>query len=545
MDCWFSFITKLIIEWLCGAQVALMLYHGMIPPSLHLNKLHPSIQLEGNSMDVPQKLCRWPATRLGLPKRAAVNSFGIGGTNAHVVLEEFNRSAPANSTVEQLAQAPYILPLSGHSKKALVQNIAVWIEFLQEKRREYEENPEILLKKVHHAIYGRSHMNWRVCAVGESAEGLRAALKKCLESQEASGKTSESTDQPVHHEEVGLIHKEDGSAQEAGADVHAISENSAKSGKDNGEIIDAKVETAEHTDPSNEVTKYSFSISSDSTASKRQSLLFVFSGQGTQYLGMGLQLYESEHVFKGVLDKCNRIIQDEGESLCLIEELRKSEEDSMLKSPNISLVLLPAIQIALVELLRSKGIKASGSLGHSSGEVAAAYCSGSIYMKTAVLVALARSRAVEKFGVSQSGFGPKMMAIGMGLEEAEEMLKEMDIDEEENGKVVVGAINSALSVTLSGDESAINLVKSLCKERSIPVKDLKVGAAFHSHHMSKAAEELAQQLSCIEPQESLSPMFSTVTGTSRSTYQYVHMLNGTWVAGSDYRGMRLSLICSS
>lgn len=520
-----------LLTLICCAQfqVALMLYHGLIPPSLHMKNPHPLIPLEAYAMDVPQSHSEWPKVRPGMLRRAAVNSFGIGGSNAHVLLEEFSRPPSINTTPPQIAQAPYVLPLSGHTKKALFESVNVWYNFLMDKKQDFEQDPQLLLQSLHQVVYGRSHMGWRLCAIGECAEDLGLALKQGLESEQfAEMNPGEAKQAPELDSSLVSVQKSVNSSSgmmlENGTSgdmtVESAGDNTDDKGKTvNGEVDvedPKKTENGGPTEDTNSVLPQRVHLftSTNAKATGRKSLLFVFSGQGTQYTGMGVQLYNSEQVFRDVLDECNGFVQDEGGTFCLITELHKSETDSGVMPPNISLVLLPVVQICLVELLKFNGIEASGSLGHSSGEVAAAYCSGSLSRRDAVLLALARSKCVEEHALSLSAFAPRMTVVGTSQQQAEEMVKELDIDEIKDGKVVIAAINSGMSVTLSGDQPAVELVELHCKEKNIRTHVLKIGAAFHSHHMTEVGEALLKDLSTLIPTKSVHPLFSPVTGMS-------------------------------
>ena len=98
----------------------------------------------------------------------------------------------------------------------------------------------------------------------------------------------------------------------------------------------------------------------ESTAVKNPNLLFIFSGQGTQYPLMGLQLYQKEHVFRATLDHCSSLVKGWDPELDIVQELQRGWKDSKIYSARMALVIIPALQMALVDVLRSKGVEPAG-----------------------------------------------------------------------------------------------------------------------------------------------------------------------------------------
>lgn len=147
----------------------------------------------------------------------------------------------------------------------------------------------------------------------------------------------------------------------------------------------------------------------------------------------------------------------------------------------MSLTLCAAVQIALVRLLESWGIRPTAVTGHSSGEVAAAYTAGGLDLRSAMAVVYSRGALATKSEGSNEARGA-MMAVGLGRAEAESYISLL-----KSGKVVVACINSSSSVTISGDLPAILELESVLKEQNIFARKLIVEAAYHSHHMLSSA----------------------------------------------------------
>ncbi len=164
-------------------KAVLSLRHQAIAPQPHFTRLSPHISLEGTRLAVPTALTPWP--RGAVPRCAAVSSFGVGGTNAHVIVEE----APAlpAETAAAAEGAPHLLPLSARSPEALRALAARWVDFLKEAR---EPLSDVLFT----AAERRTHHDVRLAVVGRSADELRARLNDFLQGQDspavASGQRS-------------------------------------------------------------------------------------------------------------------------------------------------------------------------------------------------------------------------------------------------------------------------------------------------------------------------------------------------------------------
>ena len=205
---------------------------------------------------------------------------------------------------------------------------------------------------------------------------------------------------------------------------------------------------------------------------------------------------------------------------CKTEELAKPDAESRVHDAEISQPVCTAIQLALVTLLKSWAIVPAVVTGHSSGEIAAAFAAGIVSFKAAVAIAYFRGQAAVQLR-SQHGQKGAMLAVGTGPEIAAQLLQENT-----DSYAIVAAINSPQSVTISGDESAIDTIQKLAEARGLFARRLKVGLAYHSRHMEKVASayHAAIQPFCDEDASSLilngpaTIFVSSVTGfvTSRN-----------------------------
>jgi acyl transferase domain-containing protein len=297
-------------------KVVLSLQHQEIPPNLHLKQLNPYISFEGTPFAIPTEIQPWVASQGN--RFAGVSSFGFGGTNAHVILEE----APASSDVADDIQRPLqLLTLSTKSEQAL-----------QDSARHYEEflasHPELSLADVcFTANTGRSHFEQRLAVIAESTTQLRQQLKAFL--------------------------AESGTAGLASGQVQS---------------------------------------------SKPPKIAFLFTGQGSQYVGMGRQLYETQPSFRAALDRCAEILRpylDKPLLEILYPQSNNSSVPSLLDETAYTQPTLFALEYALFELWKSWGIQPSVVMGHSVGEYVAACVAGALTLEEGLKLIAARGRLMQ------------------------------------------------------------------------------------------------------------------------------------------------------
>ncbi|KAI0877521.1 hypothetical protein GGS24DRAFT_497862 [Hypoxylon argillaceum] len=244
---------------------------------------------------------------------------------------------------------------------------------------------------------------------------------------------------------------------------------------------------------------------------KHPRLGFVFNGQGAQWHAMGRELIAAYPVFAASIENANQILRAYGADWSLHDELLRDESSTRVAEINVSQPISVALQLCLVDLLGSWGIHPSAVTSHSSGEIAAAYAVGALSFEQALGVVYFRGELALKYQ-KQMSYAGGMLAAGVSAEEAERYIADT-----KSGRVVVACINSAESVTLSGDLSALQEVAQRLEKDARFARKLKVPLAYHSHHMVPMAPEYIDNLRSILP-ESLegdgSVRFaSPVTGT--------------------------------
>lgn len=224
-----------------------------------------------------------------------------------------------------------------------------------------------------------------------------------------------------------------------------------------------------------------------------QGILGVFTGQGAQWAAMGRELILSSSVVEGIIAELEQSLAElpatERPAWSLKEEMLKQGKESRIAEGLMSQPLCTAVQVVLVNLLRKAGITFDSVVGHSSGEIGAAYAAGYINARDAIRIAYFRGYYA-KLAKGPNGENGSMLAAGTSLEDANELCS-LELLE---GRIQVAASNSSSSITLSGDEDAIEEALEILKDEQKFARQLKVDTAYHSHHMKPCSEAYTQSL---------------------------------------------------
>ncbi len=215
---------------------------------------------------------------------------------------------------------------------------------------------------------------------------------------------------------------------------------------------------------------------------------------------MGRELLHSSLVFRAKIDECDAILRELG-NWSLVEELSRDENSSRIQQTNIAQPAIFALQVALVALWESLGIRPAAVVGHSVGEVAAAHISGSLTLREATRVIFHRGRTMA--AAPDTG---RMLAANLDAEEARRITAPF------NGRVAVAALNSPTSVTLSGEPAPLRQIAADLESRGIFNRILQVNYAFHSRQMNPVKRDLIDSLGKVETTSTHIPLYSTVTG---------------------------------
>ena len=230
---------------------------------------------------------------------------------------------------------------------------------------------------------------------------------------------------------------------------------------------------------------------------KADGLVFVFSGQGTQWAGMGQKLMDHEPVFRGAVGECYELFSRFG----VRSSLAALESDTDGAQPAIVQPAIFAIQVGLVALFREWGVVPDAVTGHSFGEIAAAYAAGILSLDEAARIVCVRAKLFER--IADLG---GMAAVELPVREVEELLREFPRG------ISLAASNSPTSTVLSGETAALQTVVDELKNRRVRCRLLRVNCAFHSQQVETITGELEAALQDLRPQSASIPFFSTVTG---------------------------------
>ncbi|WP_437786878.1 type I polyketide synthase [Sorangium sp. So ce1097] len=233
---------------------------------------------------------------------------------------------------------------------------------------------------------------------------------------------------------------------------------------------------------------------------QRHGLAFVFPGHGSQWLGMGRELLDREPVFRASIEECERAFAPHVD-WSLRGEIEASGEASHLDRIDIVQPMVFAIQVALSALWRSWGIVPNAVVGHSMGEVAAAYVAGALSLEDAARIICWRSRLLRRV----SGQGA-MALVELSRPQAEELLRGRE------HALFVAACNSGQSTVLSGDPAAIDGILAELQQKEVFCRRVNADVAFHSPQMDPLLSDLMEALSGIAPRPGQVPICSTVTG---------------------------------
>lgn len=422
-------------------KAVMVLKKNQIPPQLNFINPKTSLRLDERKIEVPVQLTQLAPDGYVGPKRVSVNSFGYGGTNASVILEAHNETGDDDLDLDDLSSPtpdPHLVMLSANSESSLRQTMARLQDWLLSPANSSScTQPSLLLDLSHTLCNRRSIFPWRFSVVANSTS----------------------------------------------------------------QLADLLAESSKH----GTFTKVNKSTKQEIAVSTPFPLAFIFTGQGSQWFAMGRELLLPDkatdtasgltpshlNVFRATIMRFNDILHSEiVNSLghkCdwdLEEELLRDADSSRLGEACIAQPATTAVQLALVDLLASWGIRPHAVCGHSSGEIAATYAAGRLTLEGAALVSYLRG-VVSSSPKARGEGGGAMLAVGEGEEEVTCRIRALGLAH----KVVVACVNSPQSTTLSGDVDAMEKLACHLEDEQVFNRKLKVDAAYHSHYMSAVAKD--------------------------------------------------------
>ncbi|KAJ5605987.1 hypothetical protein N7510_008768 [Penicillium lagena] len=475
----------------------LILESGIIPPNFDMQEINPKIPSTEWDITFPTESISWPSSGL---RRVSVNSFGIGGTNAHCILDDayhylHERQIPAIHRTN-----PHV-PTKDNIKGQLlaISGLGNTREAITDPADESDHSG-----------------NGFVFVDTPTSDGFCAS--PVLRSMRTYTNLAD-----VPRVFLVTAFDETGVKRTATEYAHYLNGRIAQSGS-HGDLLDDLSFTM-----SKKRTQFSWrsfvmastikelawnlsecNFTKPVRTAKTPEISFVFTGQGAQYQAMGRELMVYP-VFQKSLEEASEYIRRLGSPWTLIDELLAEGKSSRVSLPEVAQPLCTALQIALVDLLTSWGIFPTRVIGHSSGEIAATYCAGKMSREAAWKVAYYRGYVSSK----QLAANGAMMAVGLSASQLQPYLD--SVHDDCIGELIISCYNSPKNNTVSGDEAMVDNLKKLLDADGVFARKLNVTNAYHSAHMEAIADEYLRLIGTLPHGKRLAVphvvhMFSTVSG---------------------------------
>jgi acyl transferase domain-containing protein/thioesterase domain-containing protein len=394
-------------------KTVLMLDHKEIVPSLHYEEPNPNIDFNNSPFYVNTRLQSWESD--GSPRIAGVSSFGIGGTNAHVILEEAPEPQPSGPSREW-----HLFPLSARTKTALDASARNLAEHLK-------QHPELHPADVAYTLQtGRKTFNHRRMIVCRETRDAIAGLDGVR-----PGTAFESFSEPSHRD-----------------------------------------------------------------------VIFMFSGQASEYVNMGLELYRRESVFRESIDRCSEILKPRL-SMNLSDVLypangHEERAQKIFARQSLTQSAIFTVEYALARLWSEWGIRPSAVAGHSIGELTAACLSGVFSLEDALGLVAARGRLMEELPLGS------MIAV---------FLPEKDLQPFLNPRLSIALINAPSLCVVAGETDDVEELAENLTGKGIDIRKLRTEHAFHSAMTEPILDRFAGELRKVSFGKPRIPFVSNVTGT--------------------------------
>jgi acyl-CoA synthetase (AMP-forming)/AMP-acid ligase II/3-oxoacyl-(acyl-carrier-protein) synthase/malonyl CoA-acyl carrier protein transacylase len=415
-------------------KMILAFQHELLPRTLHADTPTPHVDWSAGTVRILSRPVAWP--RGPRPRRAGISAFGIGGTNAHLVLEEppvEPEIAPDSSTARA---RPWLL--SARTPRDL-QETARRLMAAQEEQPQLREAEARDLMISYVLARRRTLFPYRAAVLSDADGSFTAGLEDL-----ARGQSTEAKNLTTGHVTHGGASR----------------------------------------------------------------TVFVFPGHGSQWPAMGRELIRSAPVFAQAMAACDDALRPHlGWSVReLVSGLavgNGSGPEEAPVGPEVSQPALFAMMVSLAALWESYGVKPDAVLGHSQGEIAAAYVAGALSLDDAAKVVAVRSRLLRRL----VGHGTMMSSARMSADEAQRRIEPWQ------GRLAVAAVNGPRSVVISGDDGAMAGFRAAAAEDGVDVRALRIDFASHCAQVDALLPSIEAELEGIRPRRASVPFFSTVEGS--------------------------------
>lgn len=398
-------------------KMVMAMRHGVLPATLHAQDPTPEVDWAAGSIRLLTEQRPWTVDG---PRRAAVSSFGMSGTNAHVVLEEAPAGDPASATIVAGAQLPWILSGRGFAG-------------LRGQAERLAGTAGAPTAVAHALASRRAGLSERAVVVAGTAADFTAGLTAVA------------------------------AATAPGESGNAVWGSTAEVGR--GPVV------------------------------------MVFPGQGSQWQGMGTELLDSSATFAAEFARCAEALQpwlSWQDDFSLEDVVHGRADAEFTERVDVIQPALFAMMASLAAVWRSWGVEPAAVVGHSQGEIAAAYVSGALSLADAAKVVAVRSRLLRQV----TGAGG-MVSIVADRDEVASMLA---------GRpgLSVAAVNGPRSTVVAGPVAELDDLRAACDRAEIRARRIEVDYASHSAAMDSLREPLDAELAGLRPQDGSIPVYSTL-----------------------------------
>ena len=401
-----------VASFICAS---LAIHNNQLPPSIDYDSPNPSIDFESSPFVVGTEKNHWPD--IPAPRRALVNSLGVGGTNANVILEE----APSRMASDRVARPHQLFAYSANSKQSLEE----YTVRLCDRFETFPDKQTCFADGAFTLAIGREAFKHRRVVVASDSEEAASMLRK-HEPNRVFTHTSQS-------------------------DIQAIA--------------------------------------------------FLFPGGGSQYLNMGLGLYQTEKVFRDIVDRGSELLKQwigvDVRKLCFPGNDGDENAELELEKPSIQLPTIFLWEMAIARLWMSRGVIPTSLVGHSMGENTAGCLAGVFEFEDALRLVALRGELLER--VPQSC----MVSVAASPDALEEYLG-ADLD--------LAVVNSAEMCVVSGNDEAVDQFSQKMKSSDIDAKRIPIRIAAHSRLLDPVLHEFCRFVEGLSLSVPSIPFMSNLTG---------------------------------